>query len=123
MFRLGSLTGLLAAAICIAPWVAADPSAGCGHVEERAVEWNAKAGDIKTFRVNDRNVRVTVPLNYEKGKLAPVIVAFHDKDQSPDKIEYESALRNQKLNSDAIMVYPSADNVCSSSPVCHGICL
>ena len=110
----GSLSSLLLAFSLTVPWVAADPSAGCGAVEERPVDWIAKGGDVKIFSVNGRNVRVTVPLKYNKTSPAPVIIAFHDKEQSPDYLEYESALGDQKLNPDAIVVYPTAEDVFQS---------
>ena len=91
--------------------VIADPSYGCSDTLPKPVEWDAKPGEVKMFRVNDRPVRVTVPESYNKTKPAPMIIAFHDKDQPPEHLEYDGQWTDPKVNKDVIMVYPTAENV------------
>jgi hypothetical protein len=91
--------------------IAADKSSACTEGFPKPVEWDPTGQDVRIFRVNDRNVRVTTPKNYKKGEPSPMIVAFHDMEQSPEIFEYETELFNEKINEDAIVVYPSAIHV------------
>jgi hypothetical protein len=91
--------------------VSADRSPGCYSHTVKPVEWNVTAGDIKLFQVNGRQVRVTVPQSYNDTKPAPMIIAFHDKGQAIEHLEYEGAFMDPAVNEDNIMVYPSPENV------------
>jgi hypothetical protein len=95
------------------PFVSADRSPGCYSHTVKPVEWNATAGDIKIFKVNGRQVRVTIPQTFNSTKPAPMIIAFHDKDQAMERLEYEGAFMDGQVNDDNIMVYPSPENVSS----------
>jgi hypothetical protein len=95
----------------------ASPSQACSDEGTKAVEWDVKPGEVKVFRVNDRVLRVTVPPKYNKKVPAPMIIAFHDKEQPPELLEYEAAFGDPSVNEDAIMVYPTAENV--SDPIAH----
>ena len=95
------------------PFVSADRSPGCYSHTVKPVEWNATAGDIKIFKVNGRQVRVTIPQTFNSTKPAPMIIAFHDKDQVMEHLEYEGAFMDGQVNDDNIMVYPSPENVSS----------
>jgi poly(3-hydroxybutyrate) depolymerase len=99
--------------LAIASLTVADPSAGCDSSTTKPVEWDPRPGELKLFRVNDRNVRVTVPAKYNASEPAPIIIAFHDQDSSPEVLDYETAFGEEAVNEDAIVVYPTADNVCS----------
>jgi hypothetical protein len=89
----------------------ADPSYACKDNFPTPVEWDAKPGEIRMFRVNDRTIRVTLPAGYKKGVPAPLILAYHDTDMAPERMEYETALYDVKVNPDAVVVYPLAANV------------
>jgi hypothetical protein len=91
--------------------VRADPSHGCFPFIPKPVEWNATAGEVKLFRVNDRQIRVTVPETYNNTAPTPMIIAFHDKDQPVEHLEYDGQWMDPKVNPDFIMVYPEAVNV------------
>jgi hypothetical protein len=91
--------------------VLADLSYGCSEILPKPVDWDAKPGEVKIFRVNDRPVRVTVPVYYNKTKPSPMIIAFHDKDQPPEHLEYDGQWTDPEINKDVIMVYPTAENV------------
>ena len=93
-------------------FVFADRSPGCYSHTIKPVDWNATAGDIKLFKVNGRQVRVTVPPTFNATKPAPMIIAFHDKDQAIAHLEYEGAFMDGSVNDDNVMVYPSPENVC-----------
>lgn len=89
----------------------ADPSYACAEGFPKPVEWDAKPREIRVFRVNDRTIRVTLPVEYKKDVPAPLILAYHDKDAGPERMEYETALYDEKVNKDAVVVYPLAENV------------
>jgi hypothetical protein len=91
--------------------VLADPSYGCQSLIPKPVEWNPQPGEIKLFKVNDRNVRVTVPDNYNASIPSSMIVGFHDRDQPIEHFEFDGGFKNEKTNNSAIMVYPEALNV------------
>jgi hypothetical protein len=93
------------------PFVSADRSPGCYGHTVKPVEWNATAGDIKIFKVNGRQVRVTIPPTFNSTNPAPMMIAFHDKDQAMENLEYEGAFMDGGVNNDIIMVYPSPENV------------
>jgi hypothetical protein len=93
-------------------WAFADPSAGCDPSTTKPVEWTASPSEVKLFRVNDRNVRVTVPAKFNATKPASVIIAYHDQDSSAEVLDYETAFHDERVNEDVIVVYPSADQVC-----------
>jgi len=97
--------------LLLTPWTAADRSPACTEGFPKPVEWDPKGQDMRVFRVNDRNVRVTTPKNYKKGEPSPMIIAFHDKEQAPELFEYETDLFNEKVNEDTIVVYPAAVHV------------
>jgi hypothetical protein len=92
--------------------VAAIPSFGCrDDLLPKPVDWKPKPRDIKLFKVNDRDVRVTVPEQYNKSSPAPMIIAFHDRDQTKEFFEYDGSFFNPSLNPNAIMVFPTAEEV------------
>jgi hypothetical protein len=91
--------------------VLADPSYGCSALIPKPVEWTPTPGEIKLFRVNDRQVRVTVPESYNNSIPAPIIIAYHDKDQPVEHLEYDGAWMDSAVNKDMIMVYPEAVDV------------
>jgi hypothetical protein len=111
MLSISWRTCLVAAGFLSWNLVIADPSYGCSGHLPKPVEWDATPGEVKMFRVNDRPVRVTVPESYNKTKPAPMIIAFHDKDQPPEHLEYDGQWTDPKVNKDVIMVYPTAENV------------
>ncbi|KAF2664241.1 hypothetical protein BT63DRAFT_418367 [Microthyrium microscopicum] len=105
-----SLLSTFLAISSISYLTAAQPSQACTGEGVKAVEWAVKPGEVKVFRVNDRVVRVTVPEAYTQSKPAPMIIAFHDREQPPEHLEYETAFGDEKVNPSAIMVYPTAEN-------------
>lgn len=89
----------------------AEKSHGCTRGIPKPVEWDAKAHNMRIFRVNDRNVRVVTPKNYHNETASPLILAFHDKDQAPEVLEFDGAFSDPEVNPDAIVVYPQAVHV------------
>jgi hypothetical protein len=100
------VTGLLESQLVIA-----EESYGCAAGLSKPVEWDAKPGEIKLFKVNDRVVRVSVPATYNKTRPSPMIIGYHDKDQPMEHFEYEGQWTDPDVNKDYIMAYPEADNV------------
>lgn len=91
--------------------VLADPSYGCSSLIPKPVEWNPQPGEIKLFKVNDRNVRVTVPDTYNSSIPTSMIVGFHDRDQPVEHFEFEAGFKDDRTNNTSIMVYPEAQHV------------
>lgn len=49
----------------------------------------------------------------------PLILAFHDKEQSPAELEYDTRFSDKELNQNKIVVYPRAVNVgLHTIPIC-----
>jgi poly(3-hydroxybutyrate) depolymerase len=89
-------------------FVAADPvkSEGCAIKD---FKFPAKpGGESKALKFDDRIVRVSLPLNYRHGEPAPLILAFHDQNQTAADFEKVSLLSRSDQNPDAIVVYPQA---------------
>jgi hypothetical protein len=105
------LTCLLLSGVLESHLVLADQSYGCSDGLPRPVDWDAKPGEIKLFKVNDRVVRVTVPETYNKTKPSPMIIGYHDKDQPMEHLEYDGQWNNPDVNKDYIIAYPEAEDV------------
>jgi hypothetical protein len=110
-------TSLLGVATCLltilaqSQQVLADPSYACSEAFPKPVEWDAKPKDIRLFRVNHRNIRVSLPQSYKKNVPSPMIIAYHDRDMPPDRFEYETSFFEDEVNKNSIVVYPSGENV------------
>jgi hypothetical protein len=99
---------LLSSLLLFAFPILAEPSLGCSSNTPKPLEWSPVPGEVKIFRVNDRHVRVTVPSTYNETKPAPMILAFHDKDQPVEHLEFDGGWDEPSINPDIIMVYPVA---------------
>ncbi|KAE9993826.1 hypothetical protein EG327_003076 [Venturia inaequalis] len=96
--------------------VLAAPSQACKLPNRSPIDWRPKANETRVFQIgtdpeNPREIRVSVPPLYNgTGKELPLILAFHDKEQSPAQFEYETRFGDKELNRDKIVVYPKAVN-------------
>ncbi|QDS71222.1 hypothetical protein FKW77_010416 [Venturia effusa] len=92
------------------------PSQACRLPNRSPIDWRPKANETRVFQIgtdpeNPREIRVSVPPLYNgTGKELPLILAFHDKEQSPAQLEYETRFSDKELNKDKIVVYPRAVN-------------
>jgi poly(3-hydroxybutyrate) depolymerase len=89
--------------------VAAEPvkSEGCNIKDFKFPA--TPGGESKAVKFEDRIVRVSLPINYEHGKPSPLILAFHDRNQTAAEFESVSLLSKLDYNVDAIVVYPQAE--------------
>lgn len=93
------------------------PSQACILPNRSPIDWRPKSNETRVFQIgtdpeNPREIRVSVPPLYNgTGKELPLILAFHDKEQSPAQLEYETKFSDKNLNRDKIVVYPRAVNV------------
>ncbi|TID26326.1 GPI mannosyltransferase 4 [Venturia nashicola] len=91
-------------------------SQACKFPNRSPIDWRPKANETRVFQIgtdpeNPREIRVSVPPLYNgTGKELPLILAFHDKEQSPAQLEYETRFSDKELNKDKIVVYPRAVN-------------
>lgn len=94
------------------------PSQACSQPQRSPIDWRPKANDTKIFQIgrdpdNPREIRVSVPPLYNGSEInLPLILAFHDKEQSPAEFEYATRFSDREINENKIVVYPKAVNVC-----------
>jgi len=93
-------------------------SAGCGVEADFG---SALGGPSRRFAVEhpapdaqNRFAYLHVPKNYDFNKPAPVIVAFHGKNQEVEAFEAATSLSDPEVNRDFIVIYPEAINVSHS---------
>jgi hypothetical protein len=106
-----TLARALGAALVFSSSVTAIPSYACEGLLPKPVEWKPNPGEVKLFEVNGRTVRVTIPENYNQSTPSSMVVAFHDREQPKEHLEYDGAFFNEEINPNAIMVFPSAEEV------------
>lgn len=101
------------------------PSQACATPNRSPIDWRPKANESRTFQIgtdpeNPREIRVSVPPLYNGGEVnLPLILAFHDKEQSPAELEYDTRFSDKELNQNKIVVYPRAVNVgLHTIPIC-----
>jgi poly(3-hydroxybutyrate) depolymerase len=86
--------------------VIAAPSPGCKTATYNPIKDNYVSGTG-----NGRNLRISMPRKYHPRKATPLVIAFHDRDQSPEEFMLDSLMSNQFVNDEAIVVYPTPLNV------------
>lgn len=59
----------------------------------------------------DRFAYLHVPKSYDANKPAPLILAFHGKNQNLKAFEEATSLSDPEVNQEYIVVYPEAVNV------------
>jgi poly(3-hydroxybutyrate) depolymerase len=100
------------------------PSQACSLPNRSPIDWRPKANETRVFQIgtdpeNPREIRVSVPPLYNEGEVnLPLILAFHDKEQSPAQLEYDTRFSDREINENKILVYPKAINVCIYSSFC-----
>jgi len=94
---------------------AAIKSAGCGIEADFG---SALGGLSRRFAVEhpaadaqNRFAHLHVPKNYDVNTPAPVILAFHGKNQEIEAFEAATSLSDPEVNEDFIVIYPEALNV------------
>jgi hypothetical protein len=94
------------------------PSQACILPNRSPIDWRPTANETRVFQIgtdpnNPREIRVSVPPLYNGSNVnLPLILAFHDKEQSPAELEYATRFSDREFNKDKILVYPKAINVC-----------
>lgn len=90
-------------------------SAGCGVEADFGP---AVGGPSRRFAVehpshdaHDRFAHLHIPKTYNKDKPAPLILAFHGKNQDLKAYEEATRLSDEEVNGEYIVVYPEAINV------------
>jgi hypothetical protein len=94
-------------------FVAAEPvkSEGCNIKDFKFPA--SPGGESKALKLGNRILRVSLPQNYKHGEPAPLILAFHDRNQTAADFEKVSLLSKPDHNVDSIVVYPQAEkDVC-----------
>jgi poly(3-hydroxybutyrate) depolymerase len=86
--------------------VIATPSSGC-----KTATYNPITDHYITGTGNGRTIRLAMPRKYHPRKATPLVIAFHDRDQSPEELMLDTLMSNQFVNEEAVVVYPSAVNV------------
>jgi poly(3-hydroxybutyrate) depolymerase len=98
------------------------PSQACSQPNRSPIDWRPKANDTKVFFIgsdpqNPREIRLSVPPLYNGSNInLPLVLAFHDKDQAPAQLQYNTRFSDHIVNEKKIMVFPKAVNV-STSPL------
>jgi poly(3-hydroxybutyrate) depolymerase len=93
------------------------PSQACLLPNRSPIDWRPTANETKVFQIgtdpdHPREIRVSVPPLYNGSNVnLPLILAFHDKEQSPAEFEYATRFSDREFNKDKILVYPKAVNV------------
>jgi hypothetical protein len=93
------------------------PSQACLLPNLSPIDWRPKANETRVFQIgtdpeNPREIRVSVPPLYNGSVVnLPLILAFHDKEQSPAELEYDTRFSDREFNKNKILVYPKAINV------------
>jgi hypothetical protein len=91
------------------------PSDGCSA----PFQFPATPGNpSKPLKVGDRIIRVALPKNYKQDVPAPLILAYHDRDQRASDMEEVSSLSDPSSNTDTIIVYPEAAEVSTDPKDC-----
>lgn len=88
-------------------------SSGCAV----AHDW---AGQTRTFSFassgGTRSYRIHLPSTYQPGAAKPLVIAYHGSGDNPTNFEQTTRFSDERVNPDAITVYPAGVNVCHE---CH----
>jgi poly(3-hydroxybutyrate) depolymerase len=98
-----ALSGLVA---LIQDVAAAVPSSGC-----KTAKYDPTAEYYAAGLWQGRQIRLVMPRRYNPRRPTPLVIAFHDRDQTPDKFMIDTQMSHQKVNEEAIVVYPTPFNV------------
>src|ERR1700759_4641691 len=94
-------------------------SAGCSLENSKLSA--IPGGPSKRLKLGDRYLRLSLPKNYDPKVPAPLIVAYHDFNNTALEFEESTMLSHEAYNKDAIVVYPEAiQDVSSPLPFTGG---
>jgi poly(3-hydroxybutyrate) depolymerase len=96
------LATVITVALLLFRSVTAIPSPGC-----ETAKYNPITDHYVSGQGNGRNLHLAMPRRYHPRRPAPLVIAFHDRDQLPEEFMLESLMSNQFVNDEAIVVYPT----------------
>jgi poly(3-hydroxybutyrate) depolymerase len=101
-----ALLSLIAAFLLLVSYTAAAPSSGC-----KTAKYHPVRDHYISAIGNGRRIGMSMPRRYNPRRATPLVLAFHDKNQSPEELMWDTLMSNQFVNEEAIIAYPNSIDV------------